>query len=111
MIPADKFLLGTAGPVILSLNHKIMDHNIEFIFNASISEITEEGAVYIDANGEKHTFACDSVVNAVGMRVENDKVEDLLSVVPKSYVIGDCANKKMTIPNAILDAFTISMDI
>lgn len=61
--------------------------------------------------GNKVTLPCDTIVNAIGVRVENEKVNELLSVVPESYCIGDCTAKSMTIENAILDAVTVSVDL
>jgi|GEM_PF-3824563 len=45
------------------------------------------------------------------MKVLKDEIEELFAVIPESYIIGDCSGKKMTIGNAVLDAFTIAADL
>lgn len=51
------------------------------------------------------------MINALGVRVEKEKVQRLLSVVPESYAIGDCSDKTKNIVNAVLDAFSYSMEV
>ena len=111
MIPPQAFLKGTAGMVMMSIMRNIQEKQIPFIYEARMEEITAEGVVYVDATGNRVTLPCDTIINAIGTRIENDKVNELLSVVPESYCIGDCTNKKMTIENAVLDAFTVIGDL
>nr|WP_288827575.1 FAD-dependent oxidoreductase [uncultured Clostridium sp.] len=110
-IPQEAFLQGTPGTALLTIFRLIKELEINLIFNSSLIEVNAEGVVYTDAVGKKNTIPCDTAINALGMKVLKDEIEELFAVIPESYIIGDCSGKKMTIGNAVLDAFTIAADL
>ena len=111
MIPPEDFIKDAERMVALALESKYRKYKIPVIFNAVISEITANGLKYVDKDNVTHEIAGETVVNALGMCVEKEKAEDLLSVVPESYGIGDCTGKKMNYINAIRDGFSYGIDV
>jgi len=68
-------------------------------------EITEEGVVVVDKEGERSTVACDSVVIAVGYRPRTDVVDALAGTAPEFMTIGDCVR-----PRRVLQAVRMGYD-
>ena len=111
MIPEELFLAGNPGPATLSIMDLLQHLDVTFIFNAKMKEITKDGVVYTDKDGNDHLIGCDSAINALGMKVDSDSVDDLMNAFPESYAMGDCSGKAMTIQTAVLDGFSMAMDI
>ena len=111
MIPEDLFLFGNPGPATLSIMDLLQNLDVTFIFNARMKEITKDGVVYTDKDGVDHLIECESAINALGMTYDQDAVDELLDVVPRSYAMGDCSGKAMTIQTAVLDGFAMAMDV
>jgi pyruvate/2-oxoglutarate dehydrogenase complex dihydrolipoamide dehydrogenase (E3) component len=57
-------------------------------------EITDEGVIAVDQNGEQVAFACDTVVVAVGYKSRSDVVDALIDTAPEFKAIGDCVKPK-----------------
>jgi pyruvate/2-oxoglutarate dehydrogenase complex dihydrolipoamide dehydrogenase (E3) component len=57
-------------------------------------EITDEGVITIDQNGERVAFQCDTVVLAVGYKPRSDVVDALFDTAPESIAVGDCVKPK-----------------
>jgi NADPH-dependent 2,4-dienoyl-CoA reductase/sulfur reductase-like enzyme len=88
--------------------HKELSVNV--ILEAKITEITPEGVVY-ERNGQRQTQKADTVINALGLKIDEEAVERLVHVVPETYRIGDCFGDKMSIDNAIMTGFTYAMEL
>ena len=58
------------------------------------TEITDEGVIAVDRNGERVTFACDTVVLAVGYRPPSELVDALLDTAPEVVPVGDCVKPR-----------------
>ena len=66
-------------------------------------------AVYED--GSEGVVECDTIVNALGLKVNHDMVDELLMTTTESYAIGDSLNSDMTIDNAVATAFCYAMEV
>lgn len=109
MVKPEDFLNGTSGLVILSLVRLVQELGIKIHFQSTLKNITPNSVTYFDeADNAEHTIECDSVVNALGMAVERGAVEKLMSVIPQSYLLGDCSGKAQNIQTAISDGFTLA---
>jgi hypothetical protein len=53
----------------------------------------------------------DTVINALGLRIEYEKVQTLSIAVQASYQIGDCGNGPKNIANAIDTGYMYAMEI
>lgn len=93
----------------VNLMHQLnsCDH-IQMLTGARCTEITETG-VKIDRNGTEEMIAADTVVLAAGMKADNEQVERLRTIVPQTYIIGDC-NKAGKIMRAVCDAYDAVTD-
>ena len=111
MIDESNFALDASALCRLSLNLRCRRPGIAMIFGSTITEITGKGLTFIDEKGQRHTLEGDTVVNALGVTVEKDKVEALASVVPETYLIGDCSDGIKNIVNAIQSAFSYVLEI
>lgn len=62
-------------------------------------DITNEGLIFIDGEGNKQTIKADTIVFGVGMKAEKKLAQELEGKVPALYKIGDCIR-----PREITDA-------
>jgi pyruvate/2-oxoglutarate dehydrogenase complex dihydrolipoamide dehydrogenase (E3) component len=90
-------------------NHREL--GAQYIFDAMIAEITQSGVKYTKSDGTDGFVECDTVVNALGLKVNYDKVGKLLLAAKESYAIGDSLDSEMTIDNAVFTGFSYAMDI
>lgn len=111
MIDESCFAMDASALCRLSLNLRCRRPGISMHFGSTITEITEKGLSFIDEAGQVHAVDGDTVVNALGVAVEKDKVEALASVVPETYLIGDCSDGIKNIMNAIQSAFSYALEI
>lgn len=111
MISPDDFTKDAAAICRLSIGRLFAELNIKTVFESKITEIKDKGVKFVDKNGKVAELEADTVVNALGMKIENEKVQALLSVVPETYLIGDCSGGKMNIVNAVESAFSYALEI
>jgi pyruvate/2-oxoglutarate dehydrogenase complex dihydrolipoamide dehydrogenase (E3) component len=111
MIPKEEFARDATGQVRVSLVRLYRELGIKTIFNARIVEIMGKGVKYTDKESNIKELEADTVINALGVRVEEDKVRGLSNVVPITYQIGDCGNGRKNIVNAIDTGFVYALEI
>jgi pyruvate/2-oxoglutarate dehydrogenase complex dihydrolipoamide dehydrogenase (E3) component len=68
-------------------------------------ELTDEGLIAVDRNGERVAFSCDTVVLAVGYRSRSVVVDALFDTAPEFIPVGDCVK-----PRKILQAVRTGYD-
>ena len=73
-------------------------------------EVTKEGIICEDRNGEKQLVPGTTVICALGQRSRTDVVEELQDCAPYVRVIGDAA-KVSTITNAVYWGYHAALDI
>lgn len=73
-------------------------------------EVTKEGILCEDKNGEKQLVPGSTVICALGQRSRTDMVEALRDAAPYVAVIGDAA-KVSTITNAVYQGYHAALDI
>lgn len=73
-------------------------------------EVTSDGILCEDKNGEKQLVPGTSVICALGQRSRTDIVEELRDTAPYTAVIGDAA-KVSTITNAVYLGYHAALDI
>ena len=78
--------------------------------NMHIQEITDGGVIALDNNWKRHTFECDTVVNALGYVADAALGEALNGIVRELYTIGDCV-KPGNILSAVHDAAYVARQI
>lgn len=73
-------------------------------------QVTEEGVVCEDKDGNRRLVEGSSVICALGQRARTEVVEALRDTAPHVAVIGDCA-KVATITNAVYQGYHAALDI
>jgi len=75
----------------LYLLDRLAQLGVETLIGATAKEITEDGVVAVDMNGETRLLEADTVVLATGFRPDNKLEKELRGTAPEIYAIGDCA--------------------
>ncbi|GKX27755.1 NADH oxidase [Vallitalea longa] len=88
----------------------LKEHNVKLIGNVKVEKINENGVDIIDRNWKRSMVKADTVVIALGMKPTVESVNELNSLIPETYVVGDCATVK-DIHNAIHSAFNVAVEI
>lgn len=81
---------------------------IQILTGARCTEITDTG-VKVDRGGKEETITADTVVLAAGMKADSEQVNQLRTIIPQTYVIGDC-NQAGKIMRAVRDAYDAVVD-
>ena len=88
------------------LLQSLRQKGVNWIVGACVSEITDDGAVYVK-DGEEHTLrGMDYIILALGARPAGDLARDLEGMVPELYVIGDAKE-----PRTALEAITEAAEV
>lgn len=64
---SDKFGADMEETTMDALNYKVADGNVQVLTSMKINEITEEGVVITDRDGQRALHAADSVLLALGL--------------------------------------------
>ena len=86
------------------------DAGVEYVENASLAEVTPEGAVVAFKDGTTQLLPCDTVILSVGLEKPEAAVDAMRTVCPETYVIGDF-KKPRVINDAVREAFFAAMNI
>ncbi|MFC1535471.1 FAD-dependent oxidoreductase, partial [Thermodesulfobacteriota bacterium] len=78
------------------------DASVHILTNTAVSEITEDGILTTDQNGDNVFIAADTVVLATGLKSKGTLFMAL--TVPEVYVIGDYLEQR-TVREAIWEGF------
>ena len=92
-----------------NLMHQLQScDRIQILTGARCTEITDIG-VKVDRGGKEETITADTVVLAAGMKADSEQVNQLRTIIPQTYVIGDC-NQAGKIMRAVRDAYDAVVD-
>lgn len=78
--------------------------------STQVTEVTPEGVKALAPDGSEVFYEADSVYYALGFRSPTDELESLMTVCPRTAVIGDC-KKPARILQATRDGMFAAMDI
>ena len=92
-----------------AISEQIRIHKVGTAFNTSPVEITDDGVIGKNAEGEK-LYEAETVIYAVGQRPLADEAEQFRFCAPEFYTIGDCVTPA-TIYQATSQAFYAARDI
>ena len=76
----------------------------------TVTEITDEGVRYLDADGSEQFIAADTVAISTGMKPRRDEALAFYGTTGHFYMIGDC-KKPATISTAMREAFAVASEI
>ena len=111
MIPEAQ--LGNGGTLMntVGLLQLLKEHQVKFICDTKILDVTEEGMTVQRADGSSEILSCDTVVISFGTKKDPEKVAALCDIVPETYVIGDCSHIGGTVWPAVRSGFDMAMDL
>lgn len=87
------------------------EYGIKTIFDAEIIEITENSVKYQDKQANVIELNADTVINAMGVCIDYEKIHALSDIVAETYLIGDCGDGPKNIANAIESGFLFALEI
>jgi 2,4-dienoyl-CoA reductase-like NADH-dependent reductase (Old Yellow Enzyme family)/thioredoxin reductase len=93
----------------IALFKLMQDHAIDRV-QGSVNAVTANGVVVALPDGIMAELPADTVVIALGLRPDKEKIESLLEVIPESYAVGDC-NDGHRIFDANHDAFNVAVEV
>lgn len=93
-----------------AIGEQIHIRGIATAMNTSPVEITDEGVIGRNAQGEEILYPADTVIYAVGQRPLADEAESFRFCAPEFYTVGDC-NVPATIYQATSQAYYAARDI
>lgn len=108
-LPADKLYQGISNLVAADIQAEICSQNIKILDQSKIVEIGKN-FIRTERNGNEMIIECDSVVAALGLKVDTDMIEGLNNLVEETYIIGD-AREIGNIKKANHDGFNIAVEI
>ncbi|MFC1860794.1 FAD-dependent oxidoreductase [Chloroflexota bacterium] len=85
-------------------------NNVNVIANASIREITDDGAIIESGTAQKRAIKADTVVLAMGLKSDNKLYDELRGKVAQIYALGDCVQPR-NIMGAIWDAYQVGQAV
>lgn len=94
----------------LSLLQSLQEHGIRSLPGLKLKEVTKQGILVENENGEQQSLEADTVVLATGLSANNSLYDQLYGEVAEIYQIGDCLQPRKII-DATQEAFMIAKDI
>ncbi len=109
ILPEEALCLDAVDLIRVALFGLMKENGVERT-QGSVRAITAAGVIVTLPDNTEAQLPADAVVIAFGLRPDESVVEPLLSVVPESYLVGDCRNVGNII-KANHDAFNIAVEI
>lgn len=86
------------------LQERLDEANVKVLTYTNVLEITDEGVIAVDEQGNRSTLEADTVVLAVRLEPDRKLIEALKDKLPEVYAIGDCVESRLVL-NAIGEGF------
>jgi len=86
------------------LQERLDDANVKVLTYTNVLEITDEGVIVVDEQGNRSTLEADTIVLAVRLEPDRKLMEALKDKLPEVYAIGDCVESRLVL-NAIGEGF------
>lgn len=93
------------------LHNLAAESGIKLIGKVRLSAVKDKAAVVEDENGNRLELECDTLALSLGVRPRADMIEKFRSLVPETYIIGDCSNRSGNITSAVREGFYAAMNI
>lgn len=109
-LPREKLGMGSSPINTYYLFDILEENNIDLKPKTKLVDVTEEYVV-IEKDNKEEKLLFDTVILASGMRTDanSEIISQLKAKVAESYIIGDCADNRGTLWNAITSGFDAAM--
>ena len=95
----------------ISMEQQIAKHdNLHIHKETKVKEITDDGIVVIDKDGNEELIKADTIITATGLSPKKKEAFRLYGLCAKTYMIGDC-NKSGKIGDATDSAYFVASSI
>ncbi len=84
--------------------------NMNIHCSTRVTEVTEKGVKALAPDGSERFFEADNVYYALGFRSPSEELHELMTVCPRTAIVGDC-KKPARILQATRDGMFAAMDI
>jgi thioredoxin reductase len=107
MIPVEEFAAGFSGITRSCLLKLLADNKVELIGDSLVVQFTDDGVEIEDRNWRHRVLEADTCVTAFGTVADKTLIEELSSLIPDSFVVGD-SNEVGTIKTANNSAYCLA---
>ena len=70
---------------------RLKEAGVKLVSNAKVEEIAQTGVTVGRADGSTEIYEADAIILASGLKADDSRVAELMSLVSESYAAGDCA--------------------
>jgi len=92
------------------VSEKLREFKVNLLYETKVTEIADKGVIVTDKQGQSRLLEADTVIVAFGLRQNKELIEQLCSVVPETYVVGD-AYQIGLIGTAVNNAFDMALEV
>ncbi|MBM3132914.1 MAG: FAD-binding protein, partial [Chloroflexi bacterium] len=97
-------------PLAWLIIEHLRERDVTMLTNVKYKEITSRGVTVTDEDGQKRTFAADTVVLAGGVKPNVKLLKTIAATVPQTYGVGDCVQLRF-IKGSIADGAHAAMSV
>lgn len=105
MLP--QMAMGMGVSMRTRLLSRLTAKGVVMLTGARCREITERGLIFLNDAGQTQTIEADTVVLAAGSRPNRELCQAVASLVPETYLIGDCVEPHRVM-EAVADGFHVA---
>ncbi|UWG98936.1 FAD-dependent oxidoreductase [Dehalobacter sp. DCM] len=109
-MPKEQIALGTSPINSYAIFHMLDEYDYELKTETKLIDVTQD-CVIVTKDGKEEKLFFDTVVLAMGNKVDMEMVNHLKASVPEYYIVGDCNGNQGSLLNAISSAFDAAMAI
>ena len=111
MLPFDNIVM--SGPVVnmVALSMLMREHGVKYLAETKLKEITSNGILVEDKNGQEKQMTCDTVIHALGMRPNKQEAALFADIIDEVYYAGDCTFNRGNLWTAIRSAHYIALEL
>ena len=110
MIPESEFAKDMVVITRMMLIDLLKEHKVRLMGSMLVRGFGPGGVEVEDKEWKSRLLEADTIVTAFGMKPRNEKLDDLRSLVPETFVVGDCGGVA-DIGNAVHTAFNRALEI
>ncbi len=109
MLPVEAFARDASPSPRTMLMALLKENKVKLVGDSKVLRFTDAGVEIEDRSWHKTLLEADTIVNALGMKIDLETVETFSSLIPEVYVIGD-ATRVNNIRHANQSAFIYAVE-
>ncbi|HSW56965.1 MAG TPA: FAD-dependent oxidoreductase [Dehalococcoidales bacterium] len=109
-LPLEKIGAGSSFIGYLALMEQLRELEVEMINEVQLEDINDTGVVMANKDSQKIFLPCDSVVLALGVKINPDIIHQFSDLSAEVTAVGDCNYPKGNLFQAIHEGYLAAMD-